>query len=717
MKKLNFLIIICATWMTTLQAQHQVSGSIFDKNDPIIGANIFIEGTYDGAVTDTNGYFEFVSSIEGEVNLTISYLGYETKTITADITSLAQLNIKLRASAMSLDAVEISASTFKAGDNSKLAVMTPMDVVTTAGSMGDVIAAMQTLPGTQSNSEDGRLFIRGGDARETSIYIDGMKVFSPYTRTINGTPSRGRYSPFLFKGVSFSTGGYSTAFGQALSGILDMSTIDEPNETETNINIMSIGLGIGHTHKADKQSISISASYTDLALYNEIVPSRAKWTNPYGGFSGEAVYRYKSNKGLFKSYLAGDNGSFGLYTTNIDSGEEELIEVNNANIYSNNTYRHFLNDQTSMTAGISLGFNYDKLQFQNINLQEKSLTGIHSRLSFKTIINDHFIAHYGIDAIRQKDDISYEFDTPTYQHDISRNIIGSHIELDYFFSQDLALKTGIRTEYNTLLDAYHFLPRITIAQKLNDSSQLSAAAGLFSQEVDTEALFSNRSIGLEKAQHFLINYNRKTEKQILRIEGYYKNYNNLLRYDLSDNRYLNSSNEGNGYAYGLDFFWRANQIIENVDFWVSYSWLENQRTYKDYPTAATPNFSSRHNLSLVSKTWIPKLKSQLGITYRMASGRPYDNPNTDGFMIDRSGYYHDISLGWAYLISQQKVLYVSIANAPGFDNEFGNEFGSVKNELGLYPGRQIRPYDNQFFFVGFFWTISKNKLKNQLDNL
>ncbi len=709
--------MLCILCTSVLKAQHLVSGLVSDKHEPIIGANIFIEGTYDGAVTDTNGYFEFLSSTVGGVNLTISYLGYETKTINADITSLAQLDIKLRESAMSLDAVEISASTFKAGDNSKLAVMTPMDVVTTAGSMGDVIAAMQTLPGTQSNADDGRLFIRGGDARETSIYIDGMKVFSPYSRTINGTPSRGRYSPFLFKGVSFSTGGYSTAFGQALSGILDMSTIDEPNQTETNINLMSIGFGIGHTYKADKQSISVSASYTDLSLYNTIVPSSANWTNPYSGFSGEAVYRYKTDKGLFKSYLAGDLGSFGLYTTNIDSGADELIEINNSNIYSNNTYRHFLSDQTSMTAGLSVGYNHDKLLFQKINQQDKSLTGIHGRLSFKTIITDHFIAHYGIETLRQADDISFKVDVPVYQDEISRDILGSHIELDYFFSQDLALKTGIRAEYNTRLDAYHILPRITIAQKLNDASQLSAAVGLFSQEVDTDALFSNQFIGQETAQHFLVNYNRKTENQILRIEGYYKNYNKLLTYDSGNNSYLNSSNEGQGYAYGLDFFWRANQIVDNVDFWVSYSWLENQRTYKDYPAAAAPSFSSRHNLSLVSKTWIPKLKSQLGITYRMASGRPYENPNKDGFMIDRSGYYHDISLGWSYLISQQKIIYLSVANAPGFDNEYGYEYGSVKNELGQFPDRQIRPYDNQFFFIGFFWTISQDKLKNQLDNL
>ena len=116
--------------------------------------------------------------------LSVSYLGYESKTIEGEVSSFQNMQIKLRESAATLDAVEISASTFKAGDNSKLAVLNPIDMVTTAGSMGDVIAAIQTLPGTQSNSDDGRLFVRGGNASETKIYIDGLRVFSPYTRNV-----------------------------------------------------------------------------------------------------------------------------------------------------------------------------------------------------------------------------------------------------------------------------------------------------------------------------------------------------------------------------------------------------------------------------------------------------------------------------------------------------------------------------------------------------
>ena len=702
----------------SLLGQTTISGTIIDKKKlPIIGASVFIQDTYDGGITDLDGKFSFTTTEQGEVKLVASYLGYETYSLNIDVDRANALNIVMRESAMSLDAVEITASTFKAGDNSKVAVLKPLDIVTTAGSMGDVIAAMQTLPGTQANAEDGRLLIRGGEARETQIYIDGLKVFSPYTRSIGGTPSRGRYSPFLFKGVSFSTGGYSAAFGQALSGILDMNTIDDPKDTETNISLMTVGAGLGHTQKWGNQSLSFSGSYIDLAPYNALVPSRADWEDPYSSISGEAVYRYKTKNGLFKSYLAGDVTSFELMTSNIDTQEEELVSIKNANIYSNTSYRGILTDRTSLFTGVSLGYNRDLLNVdEEVDIQN-DLVGANTRISLKTIINDHNILNYGIDYVRQNDANEVKFESDQLRDDVGRNLYGAFVESDYFFSQDLAIKTGFRVEHNSYFEETSFDPRITVAQKLTKNGQVSFAIGRFTQEIDNRFLFGNNNLTQEKSNHFLFNYNYKTKKQILRLEAYYKSYDKLLTFDEESQTFQNLTNNGEGRAYGVDLFWRANQVVKNVDFWVSYSWLNHKRRYREFPVEATPTFSTDHNLSLVSKIWFEKLKSQLGLTYRMASGRPYENPNTEGFLNERAKVFNNVSLSWAYLISQQKILFVSVSNLPGFRNEFGYEYGNNLNSQGLYPSRVIRPNDDQFFFVGFFITMSPDKTKNQLDTL
>ena len=213
------------------------------------------------------------------------------------------MQIKLRDDVNALDAVVISAGTFEAGGaNNKVTVLKPLDVVTTASALGDFVGALQTLPGTTTVAEDGRLFVRGGEAEETQIFIDGIRVFTPYTPTTNNSPTRGRYSPFLFDGITFSTGGYSAEFGQALSSILLLNTIDEPGQEKTDIGIMSLGVSLGNTKKWEKSSISVNTSYINLAPYVAIFEDRNDWKKPYEALSGEAVFRRRFDNGILKLY-------------------------------------------------------------------------------------------------------------------------------------------------------------------------------------------------------------------------------------------------------------------------------------------------------------------------------------------------------------------------------------------------------------------------------
>ena len=220
-KMKQLLCILFTVCQFSLIAQTTISGKVTDsKNNPILGANIYLDGTYDGTSTNEKGIFSFKTSEKGTQTLVISFISFETYIKTADVSLLKNLKIKLRDDVNSLDAVVINAGIFEAGDNAKVTALKPMDIVTTASALGDFVGALQTLPGTATVAEDGRLFVRGGEAEETQIFIDGARVFTPFTPTTNNVPTRGRYSPFLFKGISFSTGGYSAEYGQALSSVL-----------------------------------------------------------------------------------------------------------------------------------------------------------------------------------------------------------------------------------------------------------------------------------------------------------------------------------------------------------------------------------------------------------------------------------------------------------------------------------------------------------------
>ena len=246
MKKLLFFIT--AICQISLIAQTTVSGKVIDKKgEPIIGVNVYLDGTYDGTSTNEKGAFSFSTSEKGIQTLKISFVSYETYTKTADVKTFSKLLIKLREDVNTLDAVVLNAGTLEAGDNAKVTALKPLDIVTTAGAMGDFIGALQTLPGTSNVSEDGRLFVRGGEAGETQIFVDGIRVFTPYSPTPNNIPTRGRLSPFLFKGITFSTGGYSAEYGQALSSVLLLNSVDEPTEEKTDLSFMTLGLGLGNT--------------------------------------------------------------------------------------------------------------------------------------------------------------------------------------------------------------------------------------------------------------------------------------------------------------------------------------------------------------------------------------------------------------------------------------------------------------------------------------
>jgi hypothetical protein len=710
-------IIAWLLFSLSLFGQQQIDGRVLDKSgNGIPGASVYLEGTYDGTFTDSLGQFRFTTHATDTQQLIIEFMGFRTEHRKQSVSTMQDLKVILRPATNTMQAVEVTASTFTAGDNGKMAVLKPLDIVTTPGSMGDVIGALQTLPGNQSNAEDGRLFVRGGDAEETAIYVDGMKVFTPYTRTISGTPVRGRFSPFLFQGVRFNSGGYSAAYGQALSGILDMKTIDEVDADETNISLMTLGAGLGHTKKRKNQSLSLNSSYINFTPYLWLYPGRLENVRPFQGLSGEAIYRRQMKNARWKTYVSGDQGQFAVDRPNINTGRNERLRVNNKNVYANSTLTAFLNETTSLFTGLSAGWNNDYFHIDARTIQT-GLTGGQYRLALTKVWGDQWVWDMGAEHLFERHSIQTRKDDQTrFSNVYDVHLTSAFSEAQYHLNAQWAMKTGLRMEYHHALQQAYALPRFTLAHKFHSAAQLSLAYGRFSQNPLPEYKHAQTALDQARGEHFLLNLNYKTKTHLLRAEGYYKNYDRLVRYPSQD-EIFRADNSGEGFAYGADFFWRANNWIQNMDFWVSYGWLHSERNHQDFPEWARPRFATAHNLSVVSKIWIPQLTSQLGLTYQFASGRPYHNPNRDGFMQFQSSPYHMVNMSWSYLITQQKILFISVQNVPNIQNEFGQRFGSERNEQGLFPSQRILPNFDQMFFVGFFWTISSDKEKNQLDRL
>ena len=717
----NYFLFLLATIFSaqSLLAQHEISGIIIDKKQqPIVGANIYIKGTYDGAVSDKNGQFVFTSEKTGTQILVISFLSFETKEISGEINDFNNLQIQLVEKFDALNAVIINAGNFEAGTASEASVLKPLDIVTTAGSVGNIIAALETLPGTQSVGEDGRLFVRGGDASETQTFIDGLRVAQPYNASVRNIPSRGRFSPYLFKGMSFSTGGYSAEYGNALSSVLVMDTQEKAEEDNTELSFMSLGLGIGKTKNWEKSSITLNASYVNLGPYQSLIDQNIKFDKPFQSIAGEAIFRNQFENGLLKVYTAYDYSSFTVEQP-ID-GASQTVDLKNNNFYMNSSYQHSLGNKWHLFGGISYGNSQNDINLENeenAEIVDDTENSFHLKTKLSKRFTDKIKLNFGAEYFNTNFNQYYQTDTGDFEPNYTSGLFSVFTETDVYFTQNLAAKVGVRTTRDALLEKVYVSPRLSLAYKLDESQQISTAYGNFRQQVGQDYLKFNQDLFQQQAAHYILNYQFSKASTTLRAEAYFKKYRDLLTYTGDEITYdSNFGNNGSGYAKGIDIFWRDGHL-KNLDYWVSYSFIDSKRKYQNYPEKVTPNYVANHNVSIVSKYWVQSLRSQAGFTYNFNSGRPYNNPNTSNFMSEKTSSYHSLNFNWAYLLNKQQILYVSVSNILGTKNVFGYDYSNTPNASGKYTAKAIRPTADRFFFVGFFWTISDNKKRNQLDQL
>ncbi|WHT37921.1 carboxypeptidase-like regulatory domain-containing protein [Myroides sp. mNGS23_01] len=161
--KTLFGLLLVLGWFTVQAQPRQLSGIVRDKkNKPIEQVNVYLEGSFDGALSDAKGYFSFEvedSLVEGVLKL--KHPHYRSLSVPVQLKQKEVYEVVMEQEEDVLGEIVIKAvGSVKRGRTEALA-FTAMDVVSTAGSPGNIIGALSTLPGAQVNGEDGRLLIRG----------------------------------------------------------------------------------------------------------------------------------------------------------------------------------------------------------------------------------------------------------------------------------------------------------------------------------------------------------------------------------------------------------------------------------------------------------------------------------------------------------------------------------------------------------------------------
>jgi len=119
-----------------------------------------------------------------------------------------------------------------------------------------------------------------------------------------------------------------------------------------------------------------------------------------------------------------------------------------------------------------------------------------------------------------------------------------------------------------------------------------------------------------RADHVIAGYEWTSDYGTVRVEGYRKDYRDLVTQDST----AFYANRGHGFARGVDVLLQG--TFGWLSGWVSYGWLDSRRKELDHPTEVPSEYGVRHALTLVGKYRLTS-EWELGSKYAWSTGRPY----------------------------------------------------------------------------------------------
>lgn len=579
--------------------------------------------------------------------------------------------------------------------NSRWSDMHPVELVTVGGANGDLYKALQTLPGTQVQGETGELLVRGGSSYETQTFIDGMHVLNPYTSNGINTPSRSRYSTFMFSGVNLASGGASQEYGEALSAVLPLETKDYSKVDKVGVNASVVGVGGGGTKTLDRGSLSVDLNYQNLGLYDKVYSGRTDFERPYRMFSGATQFRHTPGDAtFFKVYAQYDRTDFSAY----EGDERRLFALTEDNIYVNATFRYRAAGGWDWFAGAA--YSYYNREVGGAAVLGDNWLERQRELHLKTKMSKRFSSVFrldmGVESYIRNYRNHYLYSSMDDANQMSPTISAGFFSAAYYPVERLKAELSFRTEYTSPNRKINFSPRLAVNYYWGDV-MLSGIVGRYTQLPENDWLVRSRKLMSEACMQYNLGMQYGYEGRFYKAELYYKDYNRLVleETDTETGRVLLTSG-GYGYSRGIDLFFRDRVSIKNLEYQLSYTYNISKRKYQRCSELTTPQYATRHNAALVVKYSLPRLHSIISLTNRFSTGRPYHNPLLPGLMNDEVKPYNSLDVGVTFLASKKVIIHASASNILGRKNEFGK----VDNKAVLAS-------KDHFFYVGVYVTLGK----------
>jgi hypothetical protein len=656
-----------------------LAGRITDSKTglPLEGANIILEGTTLGAVTDSDGFFRLENIPPQTYNIQVRYLGYESRTLFNQIIKSVGTPEQLIALVEQSDdlAEVVVSSPFRTTRETPLSTQTfsAVEIETYPGGNNDITKVVQSMPGISPSIGGFRndIIIRGGAPNETVYYLDGIEIpninhFS--TQGSAGGPV-GMINVSFVRDVTLSSSAFGAEYDNPLSGVLSFQ------QREGNANSFGTNFRLGASEAAftfegplfrkNKTEpaattflFSIRRSYLQFLFELIGLPIRPD----YWDYQWKVKHQINANNSLtFIGIGAIDDFSVKAPDT-FDERQQAAIEqvpiIQQKSFTMGVSWKHILSDNNGLLT-TSLSTNRLDNNFSRY-LDNEAQTGLvfqNDSYEWETKLRSHLQWYkgpwkYGLGFNLQYSD--YINDTSSLQYSL---IYGTSIDfVKYglfakatrsYFDDRLDLSLGVRWDADTYTSASSFMdnfsPRASFSYRLTEDQRwkFNGSLGRYYKiptytmlgYQNTEGVFVNKNAQYTQSDHIVagIEHNLGPAAR-LTFEGFYKKYN---QYPVSIRDGVALANKGGGFevlgnepittdgagkAYGIELLYQQ-KLTGNFYGTFAYTFFYSQFTGRSI-TYLPSVWDSRH---LISFTGGYKLKRnwELSARWRYAGNTPY----------------------------------------------------------------------------------------------
>ncbi len=500
-----------------------------------------------------------------------------------------------------------------------------MDVLLAPGAAADVFQAMQLQGGATLVGDGAELHARGGDPAESPLLLNGARlVGAARFESLDGALF-GALDPQVLKSTQFSPGGFSVRVGNALSGIVEVETEGRPRQKQRRVGLSSVTASTTERRPLGTRAgwwgstrLSHTApmlwmnerlrEYTsaprsgDLALGFGAEPDRRTELRATLMMSGDDVSRDMTRSDYTGAYRAtGQGGAFVVSARRATS---------HAPVVWRGTAAASLR-RSRQTFGALDRVRTDRLLSSNIDVTWQAASSWRLRSGVD-------VSHFALgEDGRVPTTPALSPEAPSRALGVMRD--AEHLGLWSESVWDVGrarLTTGLRADRLPLLSGVTLDPRVNLSLPTG-RIQWHAAAGVFRQGALRPSLDLPTPVQLAdiptRADHFVAGAESRGAIDV-RVEAYRKRYRDYVA--------RGGPSLSRGTVDGVELLLRRAPIADrHLDGWITYAATRATGTLTSGGRTSLP-FDVTHAATAVV-TWRPTSTWRLGLTQRIATGRPF----------------------------------------------------------------------------------------------